>query len=220
MGRGRGNWVGFAASTYPESRRLSGGGGSTGATGGVGTTGATGATGATGGVGGTGSTGATGGAGATGATGPSSGAVTVLAHEITLAELQAAGAVSTASFPIGAPLPADSRLFLTEVQIVQTLVSSGAYSGSSLTVESTSDGSGSGSLFGSNALGASILSSPPGLYGWNFGFVGSIEPTNAYFTRGGQQIQATLSLTGDTFDHLTSGDLIVRCLYAVAPSSV
>lgn len=71
---------------------------------------------------------------------------------------------------------------------------------------------------GINVSGSGVISAqggPDGSIVVGGGFTGN-NGTNRYMTRGGQQIQVTVTLTGALFNQLTAGDFFVRVLYVVA----
>lgn len=150
-----------------------------------------------------------------------SGTVQKIEQTFTLAQLQAAGAVGTASFDVGALLPANARVLATEVEVDTPLSASAPYTSSTLTIESTSD-AGAGNfgtaLQSGTGLNQSIIGAA-GLYGWALGgFAAQTFPNNAYITRGGQQMQVTITFgAGTTFNLLTAGQIVVRVFYAVVP---
>ncbi len=119
----------------------------------------------------------------------------LLVGAVTLVQLQAAGGVATATFNVGT-LPASARLFATEVQVTQAL---GAL-GLSVAVASVQ---GTGDAAGALAAALPLLT---------VGFVAG-PGNNPYFTRGGQTITVTVTLTGAVLSALTAGAFTVRCLY-------
>lgn len=119
-------------------------------------------------------------------------------QNVTTANLQAAGAVLTSSFNIGAALPANARVLGVEVNVTQILAGIGL-SVAVVTVQ------GPGDLVGSLVASSTLLTT--GLYGGT--------GTNQYLSRGGQQLTATVTLTGAFLSALTGGAFTVNVFYAV-----
>lgn len=117
---------------------------------------------------------------------------------VTLANLQAKGAVLTATFNVGSVLPANARVLGSDVIITQAFAATGL--GTALiSIEATADSA------GSLVVGASGLTTgtkaPPG--------------TNPYMSRGGQQITCTVTTTVANLNALTAGAFTATILYAV-----
>ena len=130
---------------------------------------------------------------------PAAGFIQIGSQDITLAQLQAAGGVLVATFNVGAPLPANTRLLAIEVQVNQALTALGL----TAALESFQ---GVGDAVGSLGVGLALLTA---------GVKGAVGATNPYFSRGGQQLQTTITLTGALFSALTTGNLTIRYLYTV-----
>lgn len=117
---------------------------------------------------------------------------------VTLANLQALGAVGTGTLNIGAVLPTNARFLGAEINTTQILAGIGLVTALAA-VQSTTD------TVGSIITGATVLST---------GFIG-MNGTNQYMSRGGQQLTITVVLTGALFSGLTGGQLTVNLFYAV-----
>lgn len=117
---------------------------------------------------------------------------------ITLANLQAKGAVLTGTFNVGAALPANARLVDAEINVTQAFAGAGL-SSAVLSIEGTGDGVGS------------IILAPSGT---SPGLKGSIG-TNPYASRGSQQITCTAVTTVAFLSVLTAGAFTVNLFYTV-----
>lgn len=125
-------------------------------------------------------------------------AIQRLSQNVTTANLQAAGAILTSSFNIGSVLPANARVLGVEINVTQILAGLGL-SVALITVQGSGDTV--GSLLASNTLLTT------GLYGGT--------GTNQYLSRSGQQLVATVTLTGAFLSTITSGSFTVNVFYAV-----
>jgi len=115
---------------------------------------------------------------------------------LNLAALQALPG-STATVNVGSALPASARVLGAEVIVAQ------GFSGTLLTAAlATVQGQGdaAGSLVAASTLLAAASLATPGL--------------NPYLSRGGQQLQATIALTGIGFSSLTGGAVTFNVFYA------
>lgn len=121
-----------------------------------------------------------------------------LTQNITTSNLQDAGATASASFNIGSVLPANSRVLGVEVQVTQILAG-GLLVVAVVTVKGGADTA--GSLLASSTL-------------LTTGYYGGVG-TNPYLTRGGQQLTATVTLTGALFNALSSGAFTINVFYAI-----
>jgi len=125
--------------------------------------------------------------------------------DIPLATIQAA--TSGTAFNIGSALPANARLIATELDVL-TALSGGSGASAHATIQNT--GETAGAILASTTVftGAASVNGSPGAA------VGS----NPYVSRGGQQLQMTI--TGDgthALSTLTAGHLQVHLFYAVVP---
>ena len=117
--------------------------------------------------------------------------------DIPLATIQAK--TSTTPFNIGSVLPTNCQLLSTELDVIAT-VTGGSISACHIVVQNTSAAAG-------EIMASSDVYTATGLQN----HVGS----NPYQTRGGQQLQATLTTVGDTLANATAGHLAVSLFYAV-----
>lgn len=117
---------------------------------------------------------------------------------LALATLQAAGAVLTSTFNLGAALPANARLLGAETSVTQALTGVGLVSAVS-TVQGSGDTA--GSILASAAVTATGLTAGIG--------------TNPYVTRGSQQVTAVVTLVGINLSALTAGSVTYNLFYSV-----
>ncbi len=113
-------------------------------------------------------------------------------------DLTAFGAVSNATINVGAALPSNSRLLGAEINTTIALDGTGI-------VSAVASVQGSTDVAGTIITGASVMAT---------GLVG-INGTNQYLSRGSQQIQVKVVVTGITLDALTAGSFTVNLFYAV-----
>lgn len=106
---------------------------------------------------------------------------------------------SGTAFNIGSALPTGARLLDTEVNVVQ-VVGGGAISACTATVQATSETAGA-VVASSDVHTATGVHAPAG--------------SNPYPSRGGQQLQLTLTATGDTLANATTGHITVDLYYAI-----
>lgn len=125
-------------------------------------------------------------------------AIQRLAIPITLAMIQAQ--TSGSAFNIGKVLPTNARVMDCEVAVT-TPVSGGSLSGMTLKVQGSTDAA--GALMGAQ----NVFTGCPA--------VGNTIGSNPYASRGGQQLQATLTASSDTLANATAGALIVNVFYAI-----
>lgn len=111
---------------------------------------------------------------------------------------------SGAAFNIGAALPAGARLMRSELNVIQVL-GGGASTAVVAKVQNTGETAG-------NLLGGAAGSDVHTATGTFTDIKTGTSPTVA---RGGQQLQATLTATGDTLANLTTGHLSVDLYYSV-----
>lgn len=104
---------------------------------------------------------------------------------------------SGTAFNIGAALPANARLLAAEVDVVAT-VTGGTLSAVTSTIQNT--GETAGAIQASHSVFAAT------------GFFNTAG-SNPYASRGTQQLQMTLTATGDTLAHATTGHLQVNLFY-------
>lgn len=123
-----------------------------------------------------------------------------VSQAVKLADLQGAGAVTLAVFPLFSPLPADAIVLGCE-QNVRTPFTGPALAAATSTLEASVD------TAGSLLLAASALTG---------GFKAGIG-TNPYQTRGGQQLQTTITVAGLVFSALTAGQITYTVFYALVP---
>lgn len=102
-------------------------------------------------------------------------------------------------FNVGSALPSNARLVAAEVNVLQ-VVGGGAISACTSTLQATSETAGA-------VLASADVHGGTGVKG----ALGS----NPYPSRGGQQMQLTLTATGDTLANATTGHLTVDLYYAV-----
>jgi len=122
-------------------------------------------------------------------------AVQRLTIDIPLATIQAQ--TSGAAFNVGAVLPANARVVDSEINVLATITG-----GTIASAHATLQG-------GTDAAGSLIASSDVFTATGTFSPIGS----NPYPTRGGQQLKMTLTTTGDTLAHATTGHLSVDIFY-------
>lgn len=131
-------------------------------------------------------------------------AVRSVTMDVTLARIQ--GQVSGAAFDIGAALPANAQVLASEIDVIQALAGTGPMTACTAQVQNTGETAGS------------LLGGAPGLDVFTaIGFVAGADEGNAYQTRGGQQLQMTLTSTGGILANATAGHLAVRLFYIVMP---
>lgn len=131
--------------------------------------------------------------------GTNQGEVQHVTIDIPLATIQAQ--TSGAAFNIGSALPTNAQLLDASINVIAT-VTGGSLSGVVATVQNT--GETAGAILGSKTVFAAT---------GRFETVGS----NPYASRGGQQLQMTLTSTADTLAHATTGHIAVDLYYAVVP---
>jgi hypothetical protein len=121
--------------------------------------------------------------------------------DVPLATLKAK--TSTTAFNIGSPLPANARLFAVDINVIQALTGTGPLTAATATVQNT--GETAGALIASQDIfTATGVFSPAG--------------SNPDFTsRGGQQLQMTVTTTGGTMAALTAGHVAVDAYYIQIP---
>jgi hypothetical protein len=139
-------------------------------------------------------------------TGQAQGEIQHLHIDIPLTTIQAE--VSGTAFNIGAALPANARLVATELLVVVAL-SGGSAASAHATIQNT--GETAGAILASESVFTGAASTPIGSPGVGVG-------SNPYVSRGGQQLQMTI--TGDgthALSTLTAGHLEVDLFYAVVP---
>lgn len=138
-----------------------------------------------------------------------------LADEANIAALQGAKIVHTTidiplttiqaqtsgvAFNIGAALPANAQLVKAPDLNVIATVTGGSIASCTATIQNTAESA--GALFASKSV---------------FSATGRFQQagSNPYATRGGQQLQMTLTAGGDTLANATTGHLAVELFYAV-----
>lgn len=131
------------------------------------------------------------------------GSIVRLTRVVTLAQLQAAGAVATGTFNIGGVLPVNARIVCPAPEVVITQ----QFAAVGLTtvvagVRSSTDGV--------EALGTASIAGVPQI-------VGLTLPVNPYFSRGGAQLVVDVTLGVALLNALTAGAFSVTVLYAVVP---
>ena len=104
-------------------------------------------------------------------------------------------------FNIGASLPTNAQLLHAHINVVAP-ITGGTVSACAATVQNTGEPAGA-------VLASTDVFTATGL----IQKVGS----NPYVTRGGQQLQLTLTATGDTLAHATAGQVKVELFYAIVP---
>jgi hypothetical protein len=109
---------------------------------------------------------------------------------------------STTAFNLGAALPANFRISDYDVNVIAVLAGTGPLTAATMTVQNT--GETAGALIASTDIftATGILKN-----------VGS----DPYGSRGGQQLQATITATGGTLAALTAGHVAVDIFGAVVP---
>ncbi len=133
------------------------------------------------------------------------GAVLVQTTTLTLADLQAAGAVSDTGFDVVAALPASARILNAEAQVAAALA-----------------GPGLASAFGYLGPGVNYTVLGPATAAdielTHIGFFASdLVGKDVYATEGGLTPSFRITLTGATFAALTAGEVIINIFYAVVP---
>jgi hypothetical protein len=119
---------------------------------------------------------------------------------ISLATIQAA--TSGTAFNIAPVMPSNARLIDAQIN-VGTAVSGGTISAATLSLSGGADAV-------TSIIGATnVFTAAP--------TPGAAVGTNPYPGRGGQQLKATLTTTGDTPNHATAGVLSVDVFYTIAP---
>lgn len=134
---------------------------------------------------------------------PAPGGIGAVSIDIPLATIQAQ--TSGTPFNIGAVLPTNAGLLGGEVKII-TAVSGGSISAATLAIGSTSD-AGHGSIMA--PVNVFTGAATPG----------SAAGTDAYISRGGQQLQATLVSTGAALSTATAGHLTAVYFYSLIQGS-
>ena len=132
------------------------------------------------------------------ATLPSASGVQVQSTVLNVGTFMSAGAVQTASFPLGDKLPANARFMGAEI-VVETGLTGLGFAAGTVTVEAA--GEAAGSILGATDALTLGTKATPG--------------SNPYASRGGQQLQATVSVTGVSLAALTAGALTVNVFYAL-----
>jgi len=123
---------------------------------------------------------------------------TLVATAISLATLQGAGAVLTATFNVGSTLPTNARLLAAEINVTQAFAGTG-FATAVATLQGGSDAA--GTIRASTSIAATGLVAPVG--------------SNPYLSRSGQQIKVTVTLTGCNLNALTAGAFTVNVYYSV-----
>jgi len=106
---------------------------------------------------------------------------------------------SGVAFNVGSALPTNARV--VGVEAVVTAITGGTISAMHLTMQGGTDAA--GSLIADSTVTAGGTFATPG--------------SNPYPSRGGQQLKATLTATGDTLAHATVGQVVFNVFYAVVP---
>jgi hypothetical protein len=128
------------------------------------------------------------------------GSVVHLTIDIPLATLQAK--TSGAAFNIGSALPTNAVILgPVSVNVIQVLAG-GSVGAAHITIQNT--GETAGALVASTNVFTGVT---PGYF--------VTAGSNPFPIRGGQQLQATVTLTVDTMAHLTTGHLAVDIFYTV-----
>lgn len=117
--------------------------------------------------------------------------------DIPLATIQAQA--SGVAFNVGAALPANARLLAGEIKVIQALAG-GTISAGHATLQNTGEAAGA-------LLASTDVYSATGTF--------SLPGSNPTASRGGQQLQMTLTAVGDTLAHATGGHLEVDLFYIV-----
>lgn len=138
------------------------------------------------------------------ANGNQAGTLQKLVIDVPLATIKAQA--STVAFNIGAALPANAKVIASEIDVIAALAGTGPMTACTAQVQNT--GETAGSLLGGGP-GLDVFTAP--------GFVAGADEGNAYQTRGGQQLQMTLTSTGGTLANATAGHLAVDLYYCLLP---
>ncbi len=120
---------------------------------------------------------------------------------VTLADIQAKGAVLTGTFPFAAALPANALLIGGEVENDQAAAGAGLVS-ALVKIQAVGDDDGS-------IVNDADLTNPAGSVAGG--------GANPYLTRGGQSLTAKLVTVGCTLGALAAGAFTVRVFYTIAP---
>ena len=127
--------------------------------------------------------------------------IVVVTQNLSLANLQAAGAVATFAFNLGAALPAGAYwLPYASVKVTTALAATGLASLVHDIQASAGDVTGAMGSTAGNTTGTTY---------------GCTTPANPYPLRGGQQIVDKITLTTANFSALTAGALVVQYMYFV-----
>lgn len=131
------------------------------------------------------------------ASGTAAGEVQKFATTFNIAAIQ--GKTSTTAFNVGAVLPANARVVATEV-LVTTPITGGTLSACTCKV-------GAGTEAADAMMAAQDVFTAAGTF--------SDPGTNQVASRGGAQVKATLTATGDTLANATAGNITINVFYAV-----
>ncbi len=115
------------------------------------------------------------------------------------------GKTSGAAFNVGAALPANAQVEDVYFNVLQVLAG-GTISAATAKLQNT--GETAGALLGGSA-GTDVFTAT--------GKFATPVGTDPYSTRGGQQLQLTLTATGDTLAHATTGHLTIEIFYSIVP---
>lgn len=132
------------------------------------------------------------------AEGNQAGTLQKLVIDVPLATIQAQ--TSGAAFNIGAALPANAKVIASELDAIATLTGTGPMTAAHATVQGSADTA--GSLIGSQDVFTAT------------GFFAGADEGNPYQSRGGQQLQMTITSVGGTLAAALTGHLAVN-LYIV-----
>lgn len=128
------------------------------------------------------------------------GLVVQQSQAVTLANIQAKGAVLTGTFNVGAVLPTNARLLAAEISTTQAFAGIGFVSAT-------------GSIQGGSDAAGTIVAA----VGIATVAVKALAGTNPYQSRAAQQITVTLTLVGVNLVALTAGAFTVNVYYAQTP---
>jgi hypothetical protein len=120
--------------------------------------------------------------------------------DLPLATLQTE--TSGTAFNIGAALPANAQIVDAEIDVVAVLAGTGPLTAAHITVQNTSETA--GALIASTDIFTAT------------GYIRNVG-SNPYPTRGGQQLQATITAVGGTMAALTAGHVQVHLFYQIVP---
>lgn len=125
--------------------------------------------------------------------------------DVPLATIQAE--TSGTPFNIGAALPANAKLINAKLNVLAT-ITGGTITACKAKVQGGADTD--GSIIG-GAAGVDVFTAANVSFGESTG-------SDPYVDRSGQQLKMTITATGDTLAHATTGHLSVDVFYAVLPS--